>query len=149
MAAKQGDTVSVLFTGKLKDSTVFDSSNGEPFKFKLGCGMVIPGFEDAVIGMSIGQEKTITVPSELAYGPHIEDLVTTVNRDLFPPEIVPETGKQVRVANQAGQTFIVTITEISDGHVTLDANHPLAGEDLTFNITLLEIIPQIEPLDGA
>jgi FKBP-type peptidyl-prolyl cis-trans isomerase 2 len=149
MAAKQGDTVSVLFIGKLNDSTVFDSSNGEPFKFILGSGMVIPGFEDAVIGMNIGQEKTITVPSELAYGPHIDDLVTTVNRDLFPPEIVPEEGKQVRVANQAGQTFIVTITEISDGHVTLDANHPLAGKDLTFNITLLEIIPPIEPLDGA
>jgi peptidylprolyl isomerase len=146
MAAKQGDTVSVLFIGTLNDSTVFDSSNGEPFKFKLGSGMVIPGFEDAVIGMNIGQEKKITVPSELAYGPHIDDLVTTVNRDLFPPEIVPEEGKQVRVANQAGQTFIVTITEISDGHVTLDANHPLAGKDLTFNITLLEIIPSI---DGA
>jgi FKBP-type peptidyl-prolyl cis-trans isomerase 2 len=149
MAAKQGDTVSVLFIGRLNDSTVFDSSNGEPFKFKLGSGMVIPGFEDAVIGMNIGQEKTITIPSELAYGPHIDDLVTTVNRDLFPPEIVPEKGKQVRVANQAGQTFIVTITEISDGHVTLDANHPLAGKDLTFNITLLEIIPPIDPLDGA
>ncbi len=149
MAAKQGDTVSVLFTGTLNDSTVFDSSNGEPFKFKLGSGMVIPGFEDAIIGMNIGQEKTITVPSELAYGPHIEDLVTTVNRNLFPPEIVPEKGKQVRVANQAGQTFIVTITDINDGHVTLDANHPLAGKDLTFNITLLEIIPSFESLDEA
>lgn len=149
MAAKQGDTVSVFFVGRLNDSTVFDSSDGEPFKFILGSGMVIPGFEDAVIGMNIGQEKTITVPSELAYGPHIDDLVTTVKRDLFPPEIVPEEGKQVRVANQAGQTFIVTITEISDGHVTLDANHPLAGKDLTFNITLLEILPPTDPLDGA
>ncbi|HEX2958000.1 MAG TPA: peptidylprolyl isomerase [Chitinispirillaceae bacterium] len=149
MAAKQGDTVSVLFTGKLNDNTVFDSSNGEPFKFQLGSGMVIPGFEDAVIGMNIGQEKTVIVPSELAYGPHIDDLVTTVNRDLFPPEIAPEKGKQVRVANQAGQTFIVTITEINDGHVTLDANHPLAGKDLTFNITLLEIIPPLESIDGA
>lgn len=149
MAAKQGDTVSVLFTGRLRDRTVFDSTNGEPFKFTLGNGAVIPGFEDAVVGMNIGQEKTITIPSELAYGPHIDDLVTTVKRDLFPSEIVPEKGKQVRVANQAGQTFIVTITEINDGHVTLDANHPLAGEDLTFNITLLEIIPGISAFDGT
>jgi peptidylprolyl isomerase len=148
MAAKQGDTVSVLFTGTLNDNTVFDSSNDEPFKFTLGTGTVIPGFEDAIIGMKVGQEKKITIPSELAYGPHLDDLVTTVKRDLFPPEIIPEEGKQVRVANQAGQTFIVTITEIADGHVTLDANHPLAGKDLTFNITLLDIISP-PPMDGA
>jgi peptidylprolyl isomerase len=148
MAAKQGDTVSVLFTGTLNDNTVFDSSNDEPFKFTLGTGTVIPGFEDAIIGMKVGQEKKITIPSELAYGPHLDDLVTTVKRDLFPPEIIPEEGKQVRVANQAGQTFIVTITEIADGHVTLDANHPLAGKDLTFNITLLDIISP-PPIDGA
>jgi FKBP-type peptidyl-prolyl cis-trans isomerase 2 len=149
MAAKQGDTVSVLFTGTLPDHTIFDSSNGEPFKFTLGSGTVIPGFEDAIVGMNVGQEKTITIPSELAYGPHIDDLVTTVKRDLFPPEIIPEKGKQVRVANQAGQTFIVTITDIKDGHVTLDANHPLAGQDLTFNITLLDILPEAPFIDGA
>ncbi|NLE02937.1 MAG: peptidylprolyl isomerase [Fibrobacter sp.] len=140
MSAKKGDTVRVLYTGRLKDETVFDSSDGIPMEFTIGEGMVIPGFENAVIGMNIGQHKTIEVPSELAYGPHMDELVATVNREQFPPALEPQKGKQVRVANQLGQTFIMTIIEVADGTVTLDANHPLAGKDLIFDIDLIEIV---------
>ncbi|NLW32973.1 MAG: peptidylprolyl isomerase [Fibrobacter sp.] len=139
MSAKQGDTVQVLYTGKLKDKTVFDSSNGEPLEFTLGEGMVIPGFENAIVGMDIGQHKTIEIPCSEAYGPRQDDLIATVNREQFPPTVVPEKGKQVRVSNQLGQTFIMTIVEVNDGFVTLDANHPLAGKDLVFDIELLSI----------
>jgi len=140
MSAKKGDTVRVLYTGKLKDETIFDSSDGIPMEFTIGEGMVIPGFEKAVIGMSIGQHKTVEVPSELAYGPHMDELVATVNRDQFPAALEPQKGKQVRVANQLGQTFVMTIIEVNNGTVTLDANHPLAGKDLVFDIDLIEIV---------
>ncbi|NLP03384.1 MAG: peptidylprolyl isomerase [Fibrobacter sp.] len=139
MSAKIGDTVRVLYTGKLKDKTVFDSSDGEPLEFVIGDGMVIPGFEEAVIGMEVGQHKTIEVSSNKAYGPHLDGLVATVSRSQFPDSVVPEKGKQIRVANQLGQTFVMTIIDVTDGSVTLDANHPLAGKDLVFEIDLVQI----------
>lgn len=140
MTAKKGDTVRVMYIGKLKDNTIFDSSGQIPIEFTIGEGMVIPGFENAVIGMDIGQHKNVEVSSEQAYGPHLDELVATINRDQFPAALDPELGKQVKVANEIGQTFIMTIIEISDGTVTLDANHPLAGKDLVFDIDLVEII---------
>lgn len=139
MTAKQGDTVQVFYTGKLKNQTIFDSSNGEPLEFTLGEGMVIPGFENAIIGMDIGQHKTIEVPCSEAYGPRQDELIATVNREQFPSTLKPEKGKQVRVSNQLGQTFVMTIVDVKDGSVTLDANHPLAGEDLVFDIELVSI----------
>ena len=139
MSAKKGDTVRVLYTGRLKDETVFDSSDGIPMEFTIGEGMVIPGFENAVIGMNIGQHKTIEVPSELAYGPHMDELVATVNREQFHRTSSPKRENRC-VANQLGQTFIMTIIEVADGTVTLDANHPLAGKDLIFDIDLIEIV---------
>ena len=139
MSAKIGDTVKVYYTGKLRDDTVFDSSDGEPLEFKIGDGMVIPGFEEAIVGMDVGQHKTISVESEQAYGPHLDGLIATISKDQFPETVEPEAGKQIRVANQLGQVFVMTIVEVGDSTVTLDANHPLAGKDLVFDIDLVSI----------
>jgi peptidylprolyl isomerase len=138
MSAKIGDTVRVNYTGKLKDNTIFDSSlQNEPLEFTIGEGMVIPGFEEAIIGMAVGQSKTIEISSEQAYGPHQDDLVMKVSRSEMPPEILPEIGSQIRVVDQMGEDFIMTIIDFDDGFVTLDANHPLAGKDLIFDIELI------------
>jgi len=140
MSAKIGDTVRVNYIGKLKDETVFDTSlESEPLEFTIGDGMVIPGFEEAIVGMDIGQHKTIEIPSDLAYGPHQDYLVAKVNKRQFPPAVEPQVGKQIRVENELGDSFIMTIIEVNEGTVTLDANHPLAGQDLIFEIDLLEI----------
>ncbi|GAB4516908.1 MAG: peptidylprolyl isomerase [Anaerolineae bacterium] len=139
--AKTGDTVRVHYTGKLADGTVFDSSRErEPLEFTIGAGQVIPGFEDAVIGMSPQETKTATIPAEEAYGPHYPELVMVVGRESFPEGTRPEIGQQYQVALQGGQTLIVRVTEVAENTVTLDANHPLAGEDLTFDIELVEIV---------
>lgn len=139
--AKQGDTVKVHYTGKLEDGTVFDSSeNREPLQFTIGEGQIIPGFEDAVIGMSEGESKTTRVPSDAAYGPHREEMVVEVDRGQFPPNLSPEVGQQLQIRQPDGQAIIVTITEISPTSATLDANHPLAGKDLTFDIELVQVV---------
>ncbi len=139
--AKNGDTVKVHYTGRLTDGTEFDSStSSEPLEFTLGEGQVIPGFEEAVVDMTPGDKKTVTIPVDEAYGPHRDELITQVSRDQFPEGIDPEVGQQYEmVSNTDGQVFIMTVTDIADGQVTLDANHPLAGEDLTFDIELVEI----------
>lgn len=138
--ARSGDTVRVHYTGKLNDETVFDSSTGrEPLEFTVGEGRVIPGFEEAVAGMEVGEEKTVTIPSDQAYGTRREEMVAQVGRDQFPPEIDPRVGQQLQM-NREGQTFLVTVADVSDQSVTLDANHPLAGEDLTFDLELVEIV---------
>lgn len=140
MTAKKGDTVRVFYIGRLKDETIFDSSGQIPIEFTIGEGMVIPGFENAIIGMDIGQHKQVKLSSDQAYGPHLEELVAVIKRDQFPTALDPQIGKQVKVANEIGQTFIMTIIDIKDGTVTLDANHPLAGKDLVFDIDLVEIL---------
>jgi peptidylprolyl isomerase len=137
-AAGQGNTVTVHYTGKLEDGTVFDTSKGrEPLEFTLGEHQVIAGFEQAVLGMSEGQAKTAEIPAEQAYGPRDERLVTTVNRDRVPAQVSLNDRLQVRRPD--GKTFVVTVTELSDQSVTLDANHPLAGKDLTFDIELVGV----------
>lgn len=139
--AKKGDTVKVHYTGKLTDDTVFDSSeNQEPLQFKIGEGSLIAGFEEALIGMNTGESKTITLNPEQAYGTHHRELVVEVKRDQFPASIKPEIGKRLTVHLNNQQKATVTVTEISDQAVTLDANHPLAGKDLIFDIKLLEIV---------
>jgi FKBP-type peptidyl-prolyl cis-trans isomerase 2 len=138
--AKNGDTVRVHYTGKLEDGTVFDSSqDSEPLEFTIGEGEVIPGFENAVVGMEPGQKKTVTIPAEEAYGFRHDELMATVDRDQFPEEVTPEVGQQYEMQRDDGETFIMTVTDITDNEVTLDANHPLAGEDLTFELELMEI----------
>lgn len=138
--AKQGDTVKVHYTGTLKDGTVFDSSDGrEPLEFTIGEGRVIPGFENAVIGMQPGDTRTETIPVDKAYGPKEEELVLTLDRSNLPQGLTPSVGDRLQVSHEDGTSTIVTVTDASDASVTLDANHPLAGEDLTFEIQLVEI----------
>jgi peptidylprolyl isomerase len=139
--AKSGDTVKIHYTGKLNDGTVFDSSvNREPLEFTLARGQVIPGFEQAVLGMTPGESKTQTIPMTQAYGPYREEMVIQVNREQLPPDLAPEVGQQLQVQQPDGQAVPVFITEVTDSQVTLDANHPLAGEDLIFDIQLVEIV---------
>lgn len=139
--AKRGDTVRVHYTGKLEDGTVFDSSlERDPLEFTIGAGQVIPGFEEAVVGLSPGQSVTATVPAEEAYGPHREEMVIPVERDRLPEDLALEVGLQLQVRQADGSVLIVTVTDLSDETVVLDANHPLAGKDLTFDIQLVEIL---------
>ncbi|MCE5313455.1 MAG: peptidylprolyl isomerase [Armatimonadota bacterium] len=138
--AKQGDCVKVDYTGKLKDGSVFDTSeNREPLEFTIGGGQIIPDFELAVLGMNPGDSKTIDVPAARAYGPHHEDMVISVDRKQFPEDISPEVGEQLEIRQSGGQSAVVTVTEVNDESVILDANHPLAGKDLIFDIQLVEI----------
>jgi peptidylprolyl isomerase len=145
LRAKPGDHVKVNYTGKLKDGTMFDSSvNREPLRFVLGEGDIIPGFENAVLGMSPGETKTETIPFWLAYGPRLEELVVTVERDRLPMELIPHVGQELELRNEEGKTSAFVITDVNDTSVTLDGNHPLAGKDLIFDIELLEIAPEIK-----
>lgn len=138
--AKSGDNVTIHYTGKLADGTIFDSSEGrEPLPFTIGKGQVIEGFEEAVIGMKLGEAKTVTIPSEKAYGPRNEQMIINVPIDQVPPDITPEVGMQLELMNEANQPVIVRITQITEEHVSLDANPPLAGKDLTFDIELVTI----------
>ncbi|HEY9909000.1 MAG TPA: peptidylprolyl isomerase [Thermosynechococcaceae cyanobacterium] len=141
MTARHGDTVKVHYTGKLDDGTVFDSSSDqEPLEFTIGEGAIIPGFERAVIGMNPGDSKTERIPNEQAYGPHLEEMVVVVDRQQMPPELEPSIGQQLEVQQPSGQVIPVVVTDLSDQAVTLDANHPLAGETLIFDINLVEIV---------
>lgn len=138
--AQQGNTVSVHYTGKLNDDTVFDSSRGgDPLSFEVGSGQIIPGFEKGVVGMSPGDTKTVEVSAEEAYGPYREDQVVEVERDKLPEDIQPEVGQQLQVQQTNGQTAVVTIKEVTPSAVRLDANHPLAGKDLTFEIEVVSV----------
>ena len=141
MQAKDGDTVRVHYTGKLHDGTVFDSSlDREPIEFVIGSGEIIPAFEQAVVGMEQGEKKTIQVPSDEAYGPRRDDLMLRVGHEQFPPDLKPHIGQQLEMVQANGQSLIVTVAEIDEEGVTLDANHPLAGKDLIFEIELVEVV---------
>ncbi len=138
--AKNGDTVTVHYTGKLEDGTVFDSSvDRDPLQFTLGEGLLIPGFEQAVLGMSPGELKTAEVSADQAYGPHREEMVVEIDRQEFPPHFQLEVGQQLQIPQSDGRMTRLIVTDISEQMVTLDANHPLAGRELTFDIHLLEI----------
>ena len=139
--AKQGDTVNVHYTGTLEDGTVFDSSVGcEPLQFKIGGSEVIPDFEQAVVGMNPGESKVVKILYQRAYGPHRKEMVLVAGRDKFPPDFQPEVGQHLQLRQDDGYMFFVTVTEVSETSVILDANHPLAGKDLTFDMQLVEII---------
>ena len=145
MQASEGNTVKVHYTGKLNDGTVFDSSREvDPIQFTIGSGDIIPGFESAVVGMTLGDNKTVTIPSKDAYGPKREDLVAQVQRSELPPDLNLSVGQKLQIGDQQSGTMIVMVVDANEDHVTLDANHPLAGEDLTFDIELLEIEPITE-----
>lgn len=138
-SAKSGDTVRVHYTGKLEDGSVFDSSDGrDPLEFTVGSGQVIPGFDQAVTGMSPGDERQVKISAAEAYGDRKDDLVIVVERAQLPPDIDPAVGQQLQLS-QEGRAFVVTVADVNERSITLDANHPLAGEDLTFDLQLVEI----------
>lgn len=138
--AKNGDTVKVHYKGTLADGTVFDSSDGrDPLEFDLGSGQLIPGFEAAVDGMSAGETCSINIASDQAYGPRRDEMVMDVPKSQLPADMQPQVGMQLQ-AGQGDEQFVVMITDVQDETVTLDANHPLAGKDLNFEITLVEIV---------
>jgi len=139
--AKNGDVVRVHYTGTLEDGTVFDTSiEREPLEFTLGGGQMIPGFEQAVIGMKVGESKKVTIPPEEAYGPRRDDLIMLMGRERLPEGSDPKVGQQLQMMREDGEIITVTIVEVSETMITIDANPPLAGEDLIFEIELVEII---------
>ena len=140
-AAKSGDTIKVHYAGRLDDGTAFDSSKGgEPLSLTLGQGDVIPGFDEALVGMEVGQSKTVTISAEQAYGPRIDELVIELARKDLPADLDLTLGRQLEVTQEEGESFVVQVADLTEETVTLDANHPLAGKDLTFDIELVEIL---------
>ena len=138
--AKAGDKVKVHYTGKLENGDVFDSSQGrEPLEFTLGQGMVIPGFDEGISGMEVGQKKSLTIEPAQAYGDRREDLEVMIKKNVIPEDIDPKVGLQLQMQNPDGQMINVVITEVNDDDVKLDANHPLAGKTLIFDVELVEI----------
>jgi len=138
--AKSGDLVRLNYKGTLADGTVFDSSEAHgPLQFSIGKGMVIPGFEEAVVGMKPGESKTVEIPSEKAYGPHRDELILDISRDKLPEGFEPEAGQRVQFSKD-NQKLDLQVIDVREDMVTFDGNHPLAGKDLTFEIELLEIV---------
>ncbi|MBT3817629.1 MAG: peptidylprolyl isomerase [Candidatus Magasanikbacteria bacterium] len=138
--AKKGDVVHIHYTGTLEDESIFDSSEGrDPLKFTLDSGMVIPGFDIMVTGMKVGEKKKETIEAKNAYGEAREDLILSVEKTQLPPDMTPDVGMKLQAPMQNGHVAMLTITDMTDTHVTLDGNHDLAGKDLTFDIELVKI----------
>ena len=138
--AESGNTVKVHYTGTLDDGTVFDSSREHaPLEITIGNGQLIQGFDNAVVGMKVGDEKTVTILSQEAYGEHRNELLVQFDIAQFPEDVVPEVGLQLNLKNPEGQVVHAVITSVGADSVTLDANHPLAGKDLSFEIEMMEI----------
>lgn len=137
---QDGARVTLHYTGRLRDGSVFDSSRGRaPFDFVVGSGQVIPGFDRGVRGMTPGETRTVEIPAAEAYGVHRAEMVLNLDRAQFPADVAPEIGQELRLGLQDGGTIDVRVTEVTDDLVTLDANHPLAGEDLIFDLELLDV----------
>ena len=139
--AKSGDTVKIHYTGTLDDGSEFDSSAGrEPLEFEVGGGQVIPGFDNAVEGMAVGDNKSVRIEPDDAYGQRHDQLVQEVPRSALPDDLSPEVGMALQSQSPDGRVMHLTVTAVSDDSVTLDANHPLAGQALSFDIELVEIV---------
>lgn len=139
--AQRGDTVHVLYTGRLDDGTVFDSSQGQdPLEFKIGGSEIIRGLQDGVVGMSVGNSKTFKVTADDAYGPRVEKLVAVLDPERFPADMQPTVGQRLQLVQTDNRKIFATVKAISDSGVTIDANHFLAGKDLTFDIHLVAIL---------
>lgn len=137
---KKGDKVKVHYHGKLTTGETFDTSEGrDPLAFEVGSGMVIKGFDDGVTGMAVGEKKTIQIPVDEAYGPKNPDMVVKMPKDKFPEDLEVEVGLPLMMSDQSGQQFQVVVTDIAEDIVTMDANHPLAGQELIFDLELVEI----------
>lgn len=138
---KKGDKVKIHYTGRIKDGQVFDSSlEREPIEFEIGSGRVIPGVDKGVIGMKPGEKKEVDVPPQEGYGEYEQKLLIDVPMDKMPKDIKPDVGMRLQMINNMGQPLPVLVTEVNDESVKLDANHPLAGKDLVFNIELVEVV---------
>lgn len=139
--AKTGDTVRIHYTGTLSDGSTFDTSSGrDPLEFTVGSGQIIPGLDRAIDGMSVGEKKTVEVPAAEAYGDRNPEGIQTVPREQVPDHIPLDPGTQLQVQTGDGRTLPVTVSEVTEEAVVLDANHPLAGKDLTFEVELVEIV---------
>ena len=138
--AKQGDTVQIHYTGTLTDGTVFDSSQGrDPLEFEVGSGMIIPGLDAAIPGMAVGDTKTVEVPSDQAYGPQHPEARQPIPRSQLPDDIPQEVGTRLQMQRPDGQVVNVVIADVTDTEIVIDANHPLAGKDLTFEIEVVDV----------
>ena len=138
--AKKGSKVKVHYTGTLNDNTVFDSSRDrEPLEFTVGAGQMIEGFDAAVNGMKVGESKQVTIPSEKAYGPKLDEAMINVPKTQLPAGMTPEVGMQLEATQQDGRRQVLVVAEVKEDEVVLDANHPLAGKDLIFDIELMEV----------
>jgi peptidylprolyl isomerase len=138
---KSGDTVRVHYHGRLQNGNTFDSSEGrDPLEFKVGSGMVIKGFDNGVLDMKPGDKKTLNIPVEEAYGPKSDELIMEFPKANIPADLNPSVGMELQMSNPQGQVFPVKVAAIGTEFITLDANHPLAGEALTFDIELVEIV---------
>lgn len=138
---KSGDVVRIHYTGKLPDGTEFDSSEGrEPLEFEVGAGQIIPGLDRGVEGMNVGDKDTVTVPADEAYGQRDDAQVQTLPRSSIPEGIELEVGTRLQASTQDGRQIALTIIDLNDQEVTVDANHPLAGQDLVFEIQVVEIV---------
>ena len=136
---RRGDNVKVHYTGTLEDGTVFDSSDGkDPLEFAVGSGQVIPGFDEAMVGMTVGEKKTVHIPVEKAYGERNDSMVITAPIEQVPPDLEPEIGMLLEVGGPNGEIMRVKVVEINEKEIILDANPPLAGKALTFAIELIE-----------
>ncbi len=136
---KKGDTVKIHYTGKFKDGETFDSSlSREPLEFELGKGMIIPGLEDAVEGMEVGEKKNVSITADQAYGQRDENLIVDVPKDKLPEGLEPEKGMPLRVKSQEGRDMQVVVAEVGDDSIKIDANSPLAGKDLEFELEIVE-----------
>ena len=137
---EKGKKVKIHYKGTLTDGNVFDSSEGrDPLEFEMGAGNVIPGFEKGVANMKVGEKKTIHIPYAEAYGKRQNEMKMKVERTQLPPDLTPKNGMELQMQTPEGQTIPVKIVEVTDETVTIDANHPLAGRDLTFELELIEI----------
>ena len=138
--AEKGKKVKVHYTGTLTDKTVFDSSRErEPLEFTVGAGQMIQGFDEAVLGMAVGESKNVTIPSDKAYGPKREEAMVSVPKTQLPEGMTPEVGMQLEATQQDGSKQVLVVAKVEEEEVVLDANHPLAGKDLIFDIELVEI----------
>ena len=141
MVVEQNSRVRVHYTGTLEDGTQFDTSLGaEPLELQVGAGQVIPGFEAALLGMAVGENKTVDLSVDEAYGEVVPQLIQEVERTQIPPDIELNIGMQLQVEGPAGEPFVLTVTELNDTHATLDGNHPLAGRPLRFQLEVVEIL---------
>lgn len=140
LEAQTGDIIKVHYTGKYASGEVFDSSSGkQPIEFTLGQGSLISGFEQGVLGMKKGEKKTLRILPENGYGPYLPELVSVVKLTQFPPHITPSVGLQLELSAEDQSPIFVTITEINDEEATLDANHPLAGKELFFDVEVVDL----------